>query len=142
MDLMWLFTVPVLKLAIKVAILLSALFLIVQIIRWAIQATPPNPFMRDVRQPRKPYVHDQKKRDAVLKQGFSMDKVKRLKLCCSITIQYVCAGPQSPGCHHHWVWHRRDDHWCHHGQGGEAGAGAGAARPGGRVLPLIPGQRS
>ena len=82
MDLMWLFTVPVLKLAIKVAILLSAVFLIVQIIRWAIQATPPNPFMRDVRQPRKPYVHDQKKRDAVLKQGFSMDKVKRLKLCC------------------------------------------------------------
>ena len=84
MDLMWLFTVPVLKLAIKVAILLSALFLIVQIIRWAIQATPPNPFMRDVRQPRKPYVHDQKKRDAVLKQGFSMDKVKSLKLVVAL----------------------------------------------------------
>ena len=94
MDLMWLFTVPVLKLAIKVAILLSALFLIVQIIRWAIQATPPNPFMRDVRQPRKPYVHDQKKRDAVLKQGFSMDKVKRLKkLCCSITTICLCRSP-------------------------------------------------
>ena len=72
---MWLFTVPVLKLAIKIAILLAALFLIVQIIRWAIQSKPANPFSEDTRQPRKPYIHDQKKRDAVLKQGFSLDKV-------------------------------------------------------------------
>ena len=76
MDLMWLFTVPILKLAIKIGILLAALFLIIQIIRWAIQSKPPNPFTRDIREPRKPYQHDQKKRDAVLKQGFSMDKVK------------------------------------------------------------------
>ena len=76
MDLMWLFTVPVLKLAIKIAIGLSSCFLIVQIIRWAIQSKPPNPFSKDTRKSRKPYIHDQKKRDAVLKQGFSIDKVK------------------------------------------------------------------
>jgi len=72
---MWLFTVPVLKLAIKTGILLAALFLIIQIIRWAIQSKPANPFSADTRQARKPYIHDQKKRDAVLKQGFSLDKV-------------------------------------------------------------------
>merc|ERR1712123_326331 len=75
MDLMWLFTVPVLKLAIKIAIGSSAGFLIIQIIRWYFQAKPPNPFEEDVRVPRKPYVHDQKKRDAVIKQGFSKDKI-------------------------------------------------------------------
>ena len=75
MDLMWLFTVPVLKIAIKVAIILAAVFLIIQIIRWSLQSKPPNPFSQDSRQPRRAYVHDQKKRDAVLKQGFSMDKV-------------------------------------------------------------------
>lgn len=75
MDLMWLFTVPVLKLAIKIGILLAAVFLVIQIIRWAIQSKPPNPFTKDIREPRKPYQHDQKKRDAVLKQGFSLDKV-------------------------------------------------------------------
>ena len=75
MDIMWLFTVPVLKLAIKIAILLAALFLVIQIIRWAMQSKPCNPFSTDTRQPRRPYIHDQKKRDAVLKQGFSMDKV-------------------------------------------------------------------
>ena len=76
MDLMWLFTVPVLKLAIKIGILLAAVFLVIQIIRWAIQSKPPNPFTKDIREPRKPYQHDQKKRDAVLKQGFSLDKVR------------------------------------------------------------------
>jgi len=75
MDLMWLFTVPVLKLAIKIGILLAAVFLVIQIIRWAIQSKPPNPFTKDIREPRKTYQHDQKKRDAVLKQGFSLDKV-------------------------------------------------------------------
>ena len=43
--------------------------------RWHTQANIPNPFEQDVRQPRRPYVHDQRKRDAVLKQGFSADKV-------------------------------------------------------------------
>lgn len=76
MDLMWLFTVPVLKLAIKIGILLAAVFLVIQIIRWAIQSKPPNPFTKDIREPRKTYQHDQKKRDAVLKQGFSLDKVR------------------------------------------------------------------
>ena len=76
MDLMWLFTVPVLKLAIKIGIFLAAVFLVIQIIRWAIQSKPPNPFTKDIREPRKPYQHDQKKRDAVLKQGFSLDKVR------------------------------------------------------------------
>jgi len=75
MDLMWLFTVPVLKLAIKIAIVLAVIFLIIQIIRWSIQSKPPNPFKEDIRVARKPYVHDQKKRDEVIKQGFSMDKV-------------------------------------------------------------------
>jgi len=75
MDFMWLFTVPVLKLAIKIAILLAAVFLVIQIIRWALQSKPPNPFNADTRVPRKPYIHDQKKRDAVLKQGFSIEKV-------------------------------------------------------------------
>ena len=75
MDLMWLFTVPVLKLAIKIGILLAAIFLVIQVIRWAIQSKPPNPFTKDIREPRRAYQHDQKKRDAVLKQGFSIDKV-------------------------------------------------------------------
>jgi len=75
MDLMWLFTVPVLKFAIKVAIGSSAGFLIIQIIRWYLQAKPPNPFREDIRVPRKPYEHDQKKRDAVIKQAFSKDKI-------------------------------------------------------------------
>ncbi len=75
MDLMWLFTVPVLKLAIKTAIILAAVFLVVQIFRWWVQSQPLNPFKHDARIPRKPYVHDQKKRDAVIKQSFSKDKV-------------------------------------------------------------------
>ena len=78
MNLMWLFTVPVLKLAIKIGILLAAVFLVIQVIRWAIQSKPPNPFTKDIREPRKAYQHDQKKRDAVLKQGFSIDKVKKI----------------------------------------------------------------
>jgi len=74
-SLSWLFTVPVLKLSIKIAILVAAVFLVIQIIRWAIQSKPPNPFSKDIRQPRRPYIHDQKKRDAVIKQGFSINKV-------------------------------------------------------------------
>merc|ERR1712055_873822 len=75
MSLSWLFTVPVLKLAIQVALVLAALFLIVQVLRWSFQSKCPNPFEKDIRVERKPYIHDQKKRDAVIKQGFSKDKI-------------------------------------------------------------------
>lgn len=75
MDLMWLFTVPVLKLAIKIAVGLSASFLFIQVIRWFMQSRPKNPFAEDSRQPRKPYVHDPKKRDEVIAQSFSRSKV-------------------------------------------------------------------
>ena len=71
----WLFTVPVLKLAIKIAILLSSVFLSIQVYRWYSQAKSKNPFEKDDRKKRRPYVIDQRKRDAVLKQGFSMQKV-------------------------------------------------------------------
>jgi len=75
LDLWWLFTVPVLKLAIKIAIGLVATFLFVQILRWSKQSRPKNPFDTDCRKPRKPYEHDQKKRHTVLSQPFSKDKV-------------------------------------------------------------------
>ena len=74
-NVMWLFTVPVLKIAIQVAIGLAALFLLVQIIRWALQSSSKNPFSQDDRQPRKPYITDQRKRDEVLKQAFSIENV-------------------------------------------------------------------
>ena len=35
----------------------------------------PNPFAEDCRKPRKPYVTDHRKRNEVLKQSFSIDKV-------------------------------------------------------------------
>jgi all-trans-retinol 13,14-reductase len=35
----------------------------------------PNPYAINTQQPRRPYEHDQKKRDAVLKQSFSTDKL-------------------------------------------------------------------
>jgi len=75
MDVSWLFTVPVLKQAIMIAVILVALFLVVQVLRWSIQSKCPNPFDGDIRVPRKDYIHDQKKRDAVIKQGFSKDKI-------------------------------------------------------------------
>merc|ERR1712165_46790 len=75
MSLSWLFTVPVLKLSIQIAIVLAALFLLVQVIRWSFQSKCPNPFDSDIRVARKPYIHDQKKRDAVIKQGFSKEKI-------------------------------------------------------------------
>lgn len=72
---MWLFTVPVLKIAIKCGIGLSSVFLVIQVIRWYFQAQTPNPFAKDDRKPRRDYIFDQKKRDAVIKQGFSIEKV-------------------------------------------------------------------
>jgi len=74
-DLMWLFTVPVLKLAIKIAIGCGALFLTVQIFRWSTQSKPRNPLEKDARKKRKPYEHDQKKRNTILCQSFSKDKI-------------------------------------------------------------------
>ena len=75
MSLSWLFTVPVLKLAIQIAIVLAALFLLIQVLRWSFQSKCPNPFDSDIRVARRPYIHDQKKRDAVIKQGFSKEKI-------------------------------------------------------------------
>jgi len=72
---MWLFTVPVLKVALQVGVALAALFLLIQIIRWSVQGSTPNPFAKDDRQPRKSYIIDQRKRDDILKQSFSADKV-------------------------------------------------------------------
>ena len=74
-QIMWIFTVPVLKVAIQVGIGLAALFLLIQIIRWAWQSSSPNPFAQDDRHPRKPYVIDQRKRDEVIKQTFNPDVV-------------------------------------------------------------------
>ncbi len=74
-NVMWLFTVPVLKIAIQVAIGLAAIFLIIQIFRWSFQSGSRNPFAKDDRQPRKPYVIDQRRRDEVLKQSFAPEKV-------------------------------------------------------------------
>ncbi len=50
-------------------------FVVAQILRWLFKASAPNPFAEDARVPRKLYVTDQKKRDAVIKQNFSIDKV-------------------------------------------------------------------
>ncbi len=74
-SIMWLFTVPVLKVAIKTAIAISSLFLAIQVFRWYRQSSAPNPFEKDDRKKRKPYIIDQKQRDAVLKQSFAANKV-------------------------------------------------------------------
>ena len=74
-QVMFLFTVPVLKIAIQVGIGLIALFVIIQVIRWSMQSNSPNPFTLDDRKPRRPYIVDQRKRDEILKQSFSPDKV-------------------------------------------------------------------
>lgn len=72
---MWLFTVPVLKGFIKGAVVVSSLFLAIQVIRWYRQGKSLNPFSQDDRKKRRPYVTDQRQRDKVLKQSFSADKV-------------------------------------------------------------------
>ena len=61
---------------IKVVIILAALFLVIQVVRWSLQATPVNPFkVIDYDQvKRKPYVYDADKRNAVLKQNFNPNK--------------------------------------------------------------------
>lgn len=45
-DFMWLFTVPVLKVAIKVGVTFASLFLTVQVVRWSCQAKARDPFDR------------------------------------------------------------------------------------------------
>jgi len=55
--------------------ILVLIFLAIKVIQWSFRSKPPNPFLTDVRVPRKPYIHDQKKRDSVIKQGFSRDKI-------------------------------------------------------------------
>ena len=74
-KIMWLFTVPVLKIALQVGVALAAIFLLIQIIRWSLQGSTPNPFAKDDRQQRKPYITDQRKRDDILKQSFAPEKV-------------------------------------------------------------------
>ena len=51
--------------ALAVAILMVVAWM--RLNRWHSQANVPNPFETDCRQGRKPYIHDQKERDAVIK---------------------------------------------------------------------------
>ena len=74
-PIMWLFTVPVLKIALQTGVALAAIFLLIQIIRWSVQGSTRNPFAKDDREPRKPYIIEQRKRDEVLKQAFAPEKV-------------------------------------------------------------------
>ena len=64
-NIMWLFTVPVLKVALQVGVALAAIFFLIQIIRWSVQGSTHNPVAKDERQPRKPYIPDQRKRDEI-----------------------------------------------------------------------------
>ena len=73
-NFLYLFTVPVLKIAIQVGIALLAIFILIQVLRWSTQTTV-NPFKIDDRAPRRPYIIDQRKRDEIIKQSFSPDKV-------------------------------------------------------------------
>ena len=68
-------SVASLKLLIKIAVGLNAIFLTVQVFRWYKQGRAKNPFKKDARRPRKPYVIDQRKRDQVIKQSFDIKKV-------------------------------------------------------------------
>ena len=43
-PIMWLFTVPVLKIALQTGVALAAIFLLIQIIRWSVQGSTRNPF--------------------------------------------------------------------------------------------------
>ena len=69
------FSTPNVIFGIQVTVGVATFFLLVQICRWYLQASAPNPFAEDDRLPRKPYVINQKERDAVLKQSFAIDKV-------------------------------------------------------------------
>ena len=72
----WFWSSPNAILFIKIAVASASVFLLVQIIRWYRQSLAINPFARDTRvTPRRPYIHDQKKRAAILKQNFNIEKV-------------------------------------------------------------------
>ena len=45
---------------------------------WLSKSNVPNPFEKDCRKTRKAYIHDQKERDNVLKQGFAQSKVPEI----------------------------------------------------------------
>ena len=68
-------TAHVLKLVVRISILLSVTLLFVHIYRCIFHNKSKNPFEKDDRKKRRPYIIDQKKRDAILKQRFSMQKV-------------------------------------------------------------------
>ena len=70
-----LLSAPNVILGVQITVGCATLFILIQIVRWYLQAAAPNPFEEDDRLPRKPYIIDQKKRDAVLKQTFAINKV-------------------------------------------------------------------
>jgi len=56
--------------------LLIGLWLVVRkVVAWWFRPRAPNPFEEDSTKPREDYVHDQKVRDAVIKQGFNIKNV-------------------------------------------------------------------
>jgi len=62
--------------ALPIFVLPLVVFLVVVLIRlFSRKKSCPNPFSTDDRKPRKPYITDQRQRDDVLKQSFSMKKV-------------------------------------------------------------------
>ena len=66
---------PALKVAIELVIIISITLLCIRIHKWCSGPKSKSPFQMDDRKKRKPYVVDQRRRDAVLKQVFSMKKV-------------------------------------------------------------------
>ena len=62
-------------LLVDLAIIILAVIGLTQIKSWLSQSNVPNPFENDCRKTRKPYIHDQKERDKVLKQGFAQSKL-------------------------------------------------------------------
>jgi len=59
----------------KLGVLFVAWLLVRKFLQWLFRPQAPNPFETDSTKPRQPYVTDQKKRDAVIKQGFNIKNV-------------------------------------------------------------------
>lgn len=59
------------------ALLLLGIWLVLRLVRYLLTESSPNPFQEVVKVKPKPKVLDQKKRDAVLKQGFLEDRVPK-----------------------------------------------------------------
>ena len=79
-GLLVLFVAAAIRLSVSWKILLGVglvylAILCMKTIGWLVWSSAPNPFASDSRKPRKPYVSDQKIRDAVLKQAFHPNKV-------------------------------------------------------------------